>query len=282
MRDSSQFQMGVLDDWFIVRIIVFGAHPDDCEVKCGGTAIRWAKEGHAVKFVSMTDGRSGHHRQQGEEIVLRRAKEAEEARRRLGIAAYDILPIPDGNLEPSIEARNMVIRQIRQWNADIVITHRPNDYHPDHRYTSTLVQDSAYLVLVPNVCPGIEPLRTNPVYLYMQDHFERPYAFQPSVAVDIGGVWKQKLRGLDAHVSQFYEWLPWISGELESVPPGADAREEWLAERWGQFPQTQNVLVSFRRRYAEKGDGEIYAEAFELCEYGHQLAEADLWRLFPL
>ena len=157
-----------------LRVIVFGAHPDDCDMDAGGTAALWAAKGHQVKFVSLTNGDAGHQSEGGGALARRRRAEAQEAGRRFGIAEYEVLDNHDGELEPTLAVRQQVIRRIRQWNADVVIAPRPNDYHPDHRYTGVLVQDTAYMVMVPNVCPDTPPLRKNPVFLYSQDHFQRP------------------------------------------------------------------------------------------------------------
>lgn len=231
-----------------LNVIMIGAHPDDCEVRCGGTAIRFAQSGSRVKFVSMTDGAAGHQTQYGPEIRARRRREADEAMRRTGIAAYDILDNPDGGLEPTIANRERVIRLIREWEADIVVTHRPNDYHPDHRYTSILVQDSAYMVMVPGICPETPPLRKNPVYFYMEDGFTKPYPFQRDAEVDVAPVWQGKLDAVAAHESQFVEWLPWIDPNWA----GGAKLEDW--------PRV---------------------EAFELCEYGRRPAAAEMKTLFP-
>jgi len=133
-----------------INVIVIGAHPDDCDGRAGGTAIEFAKRGHNVLFVSVTDGSAGHHEIGGAPLANIRKLEAQEAGKRFGIK-YLVLDHPDGKLMPTLEIRDEIIRLIRQWNADIVIVHRPNDYHPDHRYTSTLVQDAAYMVIVPNI-----------------------------------------------------------------------------------------------------------------------------------
>ena len=130
-----------------LRVIVFGAHPDDCDIDAGGTAALWAAKGHLVKFVALTNGDAGHQSQGGGMLAKRRRLEAQEAGRRLGIAEYEVLDNHDGELEPSLAVRQQVIRRIRQWKADVVIAPRPNDYHPDHRYTGVLVQDSAYMVV---------------------------------------------------------------------------------------------------------------------------------------
>ena len=201
-----------------LRVIAFGAHPDDCDQKAGGTAAKWAAEGHQVKFVSVTNGDAGHQTEGGGALARRRRAEAAEAARRFGIVEYDTLDNHDGQLVPSVDVREQVIRKIRQWRADIVLAPRPNDYHPDHRYTGVLIQDAAYMVVVPNIAPDTPPLRKNPVFLYFQDGFQRPNPFRPDVAVAIDDVLDKKIHALDAHTSQMYEWLPWVAGNLEEVP----------------------------------------------------------------
>ena len=166
----------------------------------------------------------------GGALAKRRRAEAKESARRLGIE-YEVLDNHDGELLPTLEVRKQIIRRIREWNADIVIAPRPNDYHPDHRYTGVLVQDAAYMVVVPNVCPDVPPLRKNPVFLYYEDGFQKPNPFRPDVAVAIDDVFDKKIDALDAHVSQFYEWLPWVDGDLDKVPADPEARKRWLADR---------------------------------------------------
>ena len=194
-----------------LRVIAFGAHPDDCDMRAGGVAARYAAAGHKVKFVAVTNGDAGHQSQGGGALASRRRAEAQEAGRRIGVE-YEVLDNHDGELLPSLDVRHQVIRRIRQWNADIVLGPRPNDYHPDHRYTGVLVQDAAYMVVVPNVCPDTPPLRKNPAFLYFSDRFQRPQPFRPDIVVSIDDVVEKKLHMLDAHVSQYYEWLPWVDG----------------------------------------------------------------------
>jgi LmbE family N-acetylglucosaminyl deacetylase len=264
-----------------LRVIVFGAHPDDCDLDAGGTAILWAQQGHAVKFVSLTNGDAGHQSEGGGALARRRRLEAQEAGRRFGVAEYEVLDNHDGELEPTLALRLEVIRRIRRWNADMVIAPRPNDYHPDHRNTGLVVQDTAYMVVVPNVAPDTPPLRKNPVYMYSQDHFQRPNPFRPDVAVDIDSVIDRKIQAIDAHVSQFYEWLPWVDGRLDTVPKEPAARLAWL-QQWRSFrPLNDDVKAALRKWYGPKGDAVKNAEAFEICEYGRRPSEADLRRLFP-
>jgi len=264
-----------------LRVLVIGAHPDDCDLDAGGTAILWAQRGHAVKFLSLTNGDAGHQSEGGGALARRRRLEAQEAGRRFGIAEYEVLDNHDGELEPTLALRLEVIRRIRRWNADLVVAPRPNDYHPDHRNTGLVVQDTAYMVVVPNVAPDTPALRKNPVYMYSQDHFQRPNPFRPDVAVDIDSVVDRKIQAIDAHVSQFYEWLPWVDGKIDTVPKEPAARLAWL-QQWRSFrPLNDDVKAALRKWYGPKGDAVKNAEVFEVCEYGSRPNEADLRRLFP-
>ena len=229
----------------------------------------------------MTCGDAGHHVRSGAALAEIRRGEAEEARRRLGIASSEVRSNHDGELVPSLEARKEVVRQIRAWRADMVLTHRPWDYHPDHRYTSQIVQDAAYLVVVPNICPEADRLPHNPVFLYLEDDFQLPVPFAPDVAVDIDDVWELKIASLDAHVSQFYEWLPWVEGALDYVPAETAARRERLSRRLGVLPST-TVRAALERRYGATKAREItHAEAFQICEYGRRPSRNELDEMFP-
>ncbi|HXG33859.1 MAG TPA: PIG-L family deacetylase [Bryobacteraceae bacterium] len=265
-----------------IRVIAFGAHPDDCDIRMAGTAAKFAAMGHLVKFVAVTNGDAGHQSQGGGALAKRRRAEAQEAGRRLGIAEYEVLDNHDGELLPSLHVREQIIRRIRQWNADLVLAPRPNDYHPDHRYTGILVQDAAYMVVVPNVAPDTPPLEKNPVFLYFQDHFQRPNPFRPDIAVAIDDVFDKKIAALDAHVSQFYEWLPWVDRRLHEVPKDPAERRKWLArERGGRI--TPEVRKALEKWYGPERAAKVqYAEAFEICEYGRQPNDQEIRQLFPM
>jgi LmbE family N-acetylglucosaminyl deacetylase len=263
------------------RIIMIGAHPDDCDLDGGGTAALFASMGYAVKFVSVTNGDAGHQSEGGGALAKRRIAEAQEAGKRFGVV-YDVLDNHDGELLPSLDIRLQVIRKIREWNADIVIAPRPNDYHPDHRYTGVLVQDAAYMVAVPNVAPGTPPLKKNPIFLYFQDFFQRPNSFRPDIAIDITSVFEQKIDALDAHQSQVYEWLPWIGGYSDQVPKNAVDRRKWLATN-RVVKITPEVRKSLELWYGKEKAAQVkHAEAFEICEYGTQPSEDDIRKLFPM
>jgi LmbE family N-acetylglucosaminyl deacetylase len=264
-----------------IRVIAFGAHPDDCDIRASGTAALFAAAGHAVKFVSVTNGDVGHQTLHGTALAQRRLAEARESARRLGIE-YEVLNNHDGELLPTLDVRQEIIRQIRHWNADIVLAPRPNDYHPDHRYTGVLVQDAAYMVVVPHLVPEVPALRKNPVFLYYEDGFQRPNPFRPDVAISIDGVADKKIDALDSHVSQFYEWLPWVAGTLEDVPKDPVARKAWLKRSRLREPNAATRASLIKWYGAEKGNAVKYYEAFEVCEYGAQPNETRIRQLFPM
>src|SRR5438270_3665078 len=185
-----------------LRLLIIGAHPDDADYAAGGLAALYRRAGHVVKMVSLTNGDAGHHLTPGRQLAARRRKEAAAAGAVIG-ATYDLLDNHDGELQPTLENRRQVIRLIRSYRPDLVLTHRPNDYHPDHRYTSQLVQDAAYMVTVPAVTPDTPHLAANPVIAYLPDDFQKPYPFRPSVVVDVGGVLEQIVAMLHCHTWQF-------------------------------------------------------------------------------
>lgn len=266
-----------------LRIIAIFAHPDDAESKMGGTAALWAQMGHDVKFVSLTNGDHGHQSMGGGPLANRRRAEAQEAARRLGVKEYIILDNHDAELLPHLHIRQQVIREIRKWDADIVLGLRTNDYHPDHRNAGQLVMDAAYMVVVPNVAPDTPPLVRNPVFLYMQDRFRWPYPFQNDIVVAIDKVLDKKIDGLDAHDSQMYEWLPWVGGTLDQVPTDPTARRAWLAERWARPNVTDAHRPALIKYYGERVASQIrYVEGFEITEYGRQPSEEEIRRLFPM
>ena len=264
-----------------LRIIAFGAHPDDCDIRVGGSAALWSQMGHAVKFVACTNGDAGHPTMGGAPLARRRRAEATEAGKRVGVT-YDILDIHDGELMPTLENRNFVIQKIREWNADLVLGPRPNDYHPDHRYTGVLVQDSAYMVVVPAVLPTVPPVKRNPVFLFYEDRFQKPAPFQPDIVVDISSVWSKKIDGMDAHESQFYEFQTNVNASVE-VPSGKAERKEWLSKRRTPVASPA-VKASMAKWYGKDTAAKptLYYEAFEICEYGAQPDATRIRELFPM
>jgi len=267
-----------------VRIICFGAHPDDCEFSAGGTAAMWASRGHHVKFVSCTNGDIGHWGMAGGPLAQRRAAEVKRCAEIFGIET-EVLDIHDGELMPTLENRKTVVKLIRQWRADIVMCHRPNDYHPDHRNVGLLVQDAGYMATVAFFCPDIPYLRRNPVFLYYDDGFQKPNPFSPDIAVGIDEVIGKKLDAALALASQTLEGG--CDGNENSYPADPEkrkAREEQVRRSFDRsFASAAN---QFRKALTEwygpdQANKIRYAEAFEICEYGRQPNKKEIRELFP-
>jgi len=278
--------VGAEDDGKL-RIIVFGAHPDDCEQKAGGVAAMWAAQGHHVKFVSTTNGDIGHAEMAGGALAKRRTAEVKKAAKVLGIDESEVLDIHDGELMPTLENRRTIVRLIREWKADIVMSHRPNDYHPDHRYTGILVQDAAFMVTVKFFCPDVPQLATNPVFLYLSDNFQKPNPFEPDIVVATDGVFEQKFEAIWPLESQI-ESL-WATGNFEKVmpvpkePAAREERRQQVRKRLGS--RDERVADRYREKLIElygdeKGRKVGYAEAFEVCEYGRRPSKNELKKLF--
>lgn len=264
-----------------INVVIFGAHPDDPDSDAG-TAILWAKMGHNVMMVALTNGDAGHQDMGGGALARIRRAEATEAGKRYGVK-YITLDNHDGELLPTLENRLEVIRLIRQWNADVVIGPRPNDYHPDHRYTGVLLQDAAYMVIVPNVAPDTPPLKKNPVFLYTRDRFQKPNPFSPDIAVDITDVFDQKIYGMAAHESQYFSWLPWTAGRLENVPEDPEERLKWLGNIYGSRQISEAARASLDKWYGTDRSKLVkHAETFEICEYGRRPSDDEIKELFPM
>lgn len=271
-----------------LRIIVFGAHPDDCEFRAGGAAALWAAQGHHVKFVSVCNGDLGHYKMSGGPLAKRRLAEVRRSAEILGVQTQ-VLDIHDGELVPTLENRKTMTRLIREWQADIVIAHRPNDYMPDHRYVGVLAQDTAFLVTVPFYCPDTPVVEPNPVYLYLWDRFQKPSPFQADIVVAIDEVFQQKIDAVDALVSQVYETVYGVDEKtrqhrLSQIPKDPAGRRAYAEKRFGAWyasiaDQYRDVLAT---RYGpEKAETVKYAEAFEICEYGRTPTEQEIRKLFP-
>ena len=279
-----------------IKVLMIGAHPDDNDFCGGGTALRYIQAGHTVRFVSVSDGRCGHHRLSPAETARRRLAETKAVEKLTGII-YDVWDIPDGEVMPDLETRKRLIRYIRAFSPDIIFTHRTNDYHPDHRNTSLLTRDASYLLTVPSVCPDTPAMRKMPLIAFFADRFAHP-PFRPDVLVSIDAVIDELYKIYNCHVSQIYEWLPYTHGEEESVPQDEKDRLEWY--RSPRVPRERTMSVEeifcypvkrhnecrqalpaakYREkliaRYGEAGKDVIFAEAFEISEYGAQPSEEE-------
>jgi len=267
-----------------LRIIIFGAHPDDPEYRGAGVAMKWAKQGHHVKLVSATNGDIGHWQSAGGPLAARRLKEVQEVARKLGVT-NEVLDIHDGEIMPTLENRRTFTKLIRQWNADLVIANRPNDYHPDHRYTSILVQDSAYMVTVPFFGPDVPFLKKNPVFMYASDRFQRPNPFRADIAIDIDDVMEPTLDALLVMESQIHEGgANGYTGIFPDDPAGKQKRRDQVRkDLQGRYAgAANNYRAALAKQYGPEHGAKVrHAQAFEICEYGYQPKAADLKKLFP-
>ncbi len=266
-----------------LSIVCFGAHPDDCDFRFGGAAMLYRALGHRVLFVSMTNGDTGHFSQGGGPLARRRRDEA-LASARIADIEYRVLDIHNGELVPTPAVRRLVIETLRETRADLVLCHRENDYHPDHRAVGTLVQDAAYLVTVPNVAPLTRHLDRPPVVGYFYDGFRLPTPYVAHVAIDTDPVFERKIDMGCCHVSQVFEWLPFNGGILDQVPAEPAARRDWFAERHRK--RFEAVADSARETLValygpERGRQVRTAETVMISPYGRPLAPAEYRGLFP-
>ena len=264
------------------RLMVIGAHPDDADILCGGTAVKLIGRGFKVKFVSVTDGRMGHHRLSPDETARTRRAETQEAAKRFGLDGYDIYGYPDCGLYPTDDARNHVAEKIREYEPDFIFTHRTCDYHADHRATGQLVMDAGYLLGVPHWCEGVKAQRLRPVILYMTDPFTYPREIRPDVMFDVSDCLDKWCDGLDAQVSQFYDWLAWDKGveaEVTALGGRSDiaARNAYLRKYWAA--RKQRDAKRFAAAWCEEHPSRPipeFMEVYEVSEYGRAPTEADL------
>ena len=272
-----------------MKILMIGAHQDDNEFRCGGLAHKYVKMGYDVRFLSLCNGCGGHHILTPEETVKTRAAESAKVAELLGIT-YDVWDIDDCSLVADLETRRRLIRYIRNYQPDLIISHRPNDYHADHRAAGQLVQDASYILTVPHECPDVPALKQMPLIIYNEDRFRNP-EFVGDIVIDVDDEIDTKLKIADLNVCQVYEWLPYTKGE--EVPSDPAERFEWLKGMNITSDTTDEEIMSAKRGYAvryaktaarfreelikrygeDRGSKVRYAEAFEVCEYGGTLTE---------
>lgn len=266
-----------------LRMLVLGAHPDDAEFHAGGLITIYRQLGHTVKIVSVTNGAAGHHTLSANELAAVRKLEAEAVAELSGVE-FDVWDFPDGQLQPTLDVRFRIIREIRTFQPDLVLTHRTNDYHPDHRAVGQAVQDASYMVTVPLSVPEVPALLRDPVVAYMADLFTKPCPLEPDIVIDVSAQFDAIVGMLDCHRSQVYQWLPYNKGVLEQVPTDPSERLKWLAEWFAERPRAvanrfRDALVS---TFGEAGHAIEMAEAYEISEYAAGLDQQQRARLFPV
>ncbi len=286
-----------------LKVLMIGAHMDDNDFRGGGTALKYIKDGHSVRFLSVCNGSGGHHELSAPEVAAIRRKEADAVADLTGIE-YDVWDIEDCEIIANLENRKRMVRYIRQYKPDIIFTHRTNDYHADHRNTALLVQDASYLLIVPNFCPDVAALIHTPVIMHFYDRFKNP-VFNPNIIIPIDDVIDKKYEMINCHVSQVYEWLPFTNGVLDQVPTDPEERLDWLRKPLVPRDGTQLTEADLNRfiasnnseyreatpvikyrdkiieRYGDLAKDILFAEAFEVSEYGNPLNKENEKMLFP-
>lgn len=266
-----------------MRLMCVGAHPDDCDIRTGGLALKCVADGGEALFVSLTNGNAGHHEMQPDALARRRKAEARRAGETLGVE-YRVLDHDDGRLVASLEAREELIGLVRGFRPNLLLGPRPFDYHADHRAAGQLVMDASYLLTVPLIRPDVPIMERMPVIGYTSDRFQRPYPFSPDAVIGIDEEFDTKVDALACHESQVFEWIPFNGGYLDQVPEGHEERRRFIAERYGSRFRSvadryrEQLIVRYGSARGEKVD---HAEAFEVCEYGRQPAADELGELFP-
>jgi LmbE family N-acetylglucosaminyl deacetylase len=252
-------------------------------LQAAGVAAMWAAQGHKVKFVSATNGDIGHFSQAGGPLAQRRYKEVQECARILGITT-DVLDIHDGELVPDLETRRTFARKIREWQADIVIGHRPYDYHPDHRNVGVLLNDTAIVVQAPFFVPDTPATPRNPIYLNSADGFDVPKSFTPQVVVDIDAVAEKKFQCIAAMPSQFGDADSWQGRTLPNMPKDDAGRKAYIlktVQGWLASAADAYRPQLIARYGQERGSKVRYAEAFQLNQYGRQVRLEELDAMLP-
>jgi LmbE family N-acetylglucosaminyl deacetylase len=257
------------------------AHPDDMEIRMGGTLIKLTRAGHEVAAVTMTNGNAGHYSMSPDELAACRRAEADAVAQLAGMSSYNIWDVPDGCLEATLANRIRLLKEVRAFAPDVIFCFRPVDYHPDHRASAQLVQDIAYLITVPLYCPESPAPERAPVILNVYDHFSSPTPFRPDCGVIIDDVLQAKLELMACHQSQFFDWLPYDQKRINDVPSDESERLRWLEEIFMDRDrlQAKQFRSLLSERYGPRADDVVYAETFELSEYGRQ---AELNELLPL
>ncbi len=246
-----------------MKVMVIVAHLDDAEITTGGLTIKLVKQGHEVIYVAMSDGGMGHHFRSKEETEACRKAEALAAAKVVG-AKYEFMHISECEIMPTVENRKALVAMIRKYSPDVIITHPGCDYHADHKYTSELVADAAYMLQVPKFVPESPVMRHAPYIFYAVIREVYQKGLEPAWILPIDDVFEQRMLALHCHTCQMYEWLPWASNMKVEVPEDEAGRLKflynWRAPHYeGIANRYRDVLVA---EYGEKGKSVKYAEAF--------------------
>ncbi|MBR3933691.1 MAG: PIG-L family deacetylase [Clostridia bacterium] len=204
-----------------MNILAIGAHPDDIEESCGGTLAKYAKMGHKVFTATATNGNVGSSTLSMEEIAKIRKEEARRAAAHIG-AEYICLDYDDEMFFESREARLAFINLVRYCKADIILTHNPEDYNPDHELTSKIINDIAVMIPVAKIETKAKPYDKIPIIAYFEP--VNGLGFVPTEYVDITDVIEIKKAMCYEHQSQ----ISWMQDNYKDTMEGKDFFENCL------------------------------------------------------
>ncbi len=189
-----------------MNVLAVSCHPDDIEIGCGGTLIRYAKEGHNVTICHCANGNQGHVIIMPEELGKIRIEEARRGGEMMGAVETITLDVGDLMLDSyNQEVVEKMTNIVRRVNPDVIITHDPDDYMKDHQQVSKLVFDASFSATVPHFAPGDAPFTHTFAPIFYMDTLAG-VNFQPEYYVNITGEIEQKLEALDCHESQI-KWM---------------------------------------------------------------------------
>ena len=229
-----------------MNILAIGAHPDDVELCCGGTLAKYAKQGHKVFTATTTNGNIGSATLPMDEIARIRKEEARRAAAIIG-AEYICLDYDDEMLFEDRQARIAIIDLIRYCKADVIITHNPNDYNPDHELTSKMVRDVAVMIPIRKIETRSPACDTIPALVYMEP--SKGIGFIPTEYVDITAEMETKMEMLSQHESQ----IAWMAANYEDVK--------------GNFMDQYRLMSAYRGFQC----GVEYAEGFRMAMDAHRI-----------
>ena len=192
------------------EILVILAHPDDPEFFLGGTIARWIKAGNTVRYVLLTQGDKGAKdvALTAKDITDIRIREQQAACDFLGVTSVDFMDYEDGYIVPDLEMRKRVVREIRKYHPQILVTCDPSNLfpssqyinHPDHRYAGQVVVDAVFpaagnhFFFMDLIEEGYPPHEVEEVWMSLTS--------QPDVRLDVTEFWDMKLAALKRHASQ--------------------------------------------------------------------------------
>ncbi len=219
-----------------MRVLAVGAHPDDLEILCAGTLARYAAQGAQVTMAVATNGEVGSPTLSKKEIAEIRRQEAAAAAAVIG-AEFIWMDYPDEFLFSNQETRLNFLNVVRRVRPDVILTHSPVDYHPDHRTTGQILWDIRVMTTVPNIVTEAKPCTKIPEIYYCDT--VAGIDFTPQYYVDVSAVFEIKKQMLGCHKSQ-------------SV---------WLQN---QYDMSYLEFIEYTGRYRGLQCGVKYAECYQL------------------